>query len=245
MTTTDGIILRRTPYLSSSVILDVLTPSEKIPVILRSVATGRTSAKLMETQPGSLVNLVLAHARGDAMQVVREISPDTHQADISCLSPYRSAQLLFICELTALTIKGRESGPELYDFLYQCILSLCSEAEKYICLRYTYQLARLLGFAPDNAGDCSAGYFDMQSGEFSLQKPLHKYYLTPNNAALFFSLGDVRRDAEISGSADYLKLWRILTTYFSLHIEGFHTPRSLDFLQQLTLLEHFPGEEEK
>lgn len=245
MTTTDGIILRRTPYLSSSVILDVLTPSEKIPVILRGVSSGRNSAKMTETQPGNIVNLVLAHARGDAMHVVREISPDTRHADVSCLPPYRSAQLLFICELTALTVKGRESGSELYDFLYQCILSLCSQAEKYMCLRYAYQLSRLLGFAPDNAGDCSAGYFDMQSGEFSLQKPLHKYYLTPNNAALFFSLADVQHDTNISSEEDYLKLWHILTTYFSLHVEGFHTPRSLEFLQQLTLLEHFPREEEK
>ena len=239
MTQVEGIILRRIPYLSKGVILDILTPNGKIPAILREKPRGRNA----ETQPGNLVSLILGHPRGEAMPSVREITSDTRAADISRLSPYRSAQLLLVCELTAQTIKGQESGRHLYELLYQTIRSLCADAERFVCMRYTYQLARLLGFAPDNAGDCAQGYFDLQSGEFAPCKPLHNYYLTPAHAAPFFALGDPEKTADFASGKDYLKLWHILMTYFALHVDGFRPPRSLEFLQQLTLLEYFPSGE--
>ena len=245
MTVADGIILRRTPYLSSGIILDVLTPSGKLPVLLRGVKGGKSSSKHSETQVGSFVRLVLHHPHGpEAMHTVKEISADVRSADVSSIGPYRAAQLLFICELTASTVQGRESGGELYEFLYQCIRSLCQGSERHLCMRYSYHLAQLLGFAPGHP-DGQGQYFDLQAGEFLPDRPLHRYYLTPANASLFFSLGDASREPVFSDASQYLKLWHIIVTYYSLHIEGFRPPRSLDFLQQLTLMEYFPPAEKK
>lgn len=234
----EGIILRRVPYLSKGVILDVLTPHGKIPLIL----PGRTKGGKSETQPGNLAFLVIGRPRAGAMPCVREIVPNTPSIDISRLSPFRAAQLLLICELTAHTVRGSESGPELYELLYQTVRSLdAAETERYICLRYAYQLARLLGFAPGSAADdlLSGKYFDLQAGEFSPDKPLHNYYLTPVHTAAFFALGDPDRPVRPASGRDYRNLWHILMTYFSLHIDGFRPPRSLDFLQELTFLEFF------
>ena len=89
----EGIVLRRIPYLSKGVILDILTPTEKTAVILPGKNRGLTA----ETQPGNFVSLVVGHPRGSALPPVRELVADTATADISRLSPYRSAQLLFIC----------------------------------------------------------------------------------------------------------------------------------------------------
>lgn len=234
----EGIILRRIPYLSKGIILDVLTPQGKIPVIL----PGRTKTGKAETQPGNLAALVVGHPRGQAMPCVREIVPNNLSTDISRLSPFRAAQLLLMCELTAHTVKGSESGTELYGLLFQTIRSLgADETERYICLRYAFQLARLLGFAPGSTADPlpEGGYFDLQAGEFSPHRPLHNYYLTPMHAVAFFALGDPNRSPSFASEREYRNLWHILMTYFSLHIDGFRPPRSLDFLQELTLLEFF------
>lgn len=174
---------------------------------------------------------------------MRELVADTATADISRLSPYRSAQLLFICELTAHTTREQESGPRLYELLYQTIRSLCHQGERFLCLRYTYQLARLLGFAPGYPQGAERKYFDLRSGIFVAEKPLHNYYLTPAHAAPFFALGDPEKSPDFAHEKDYLNLWHILMTYFSLHIEGFQRPRSLEFLQQLTRIEYFPPKE--
>ena len=225
----EGIVLRRIPYLSKGVILDILTPTEKTAVIL----PGKNRGLAAETQPGNLVSLVVGHPRGSALPPVRELVADTAAADISRLSPYRSAQLLFICELTAHTTREQESGPRLYELLYQTIRSLCHQGERFLCLRYTYQLARLLGFAPGYPQGAERKYFDLRSGIFVAEKPLHNYYLTPAHAAPFFALGDPEKSPDFAHEKDYLNLWHILMTYFSLHIEGFQRPRSLEFLQQL------------
>lgn len=243
----EGIILRRVPYLSKSLILDVLTAEGKVPLVL----PGTSHRKSAETQVGNLASFVVNRPRGQAMPTVRELTVDLLSADVSRLSPYRSAQLLLLCELTAHTVKGNESGPELYELLYQTIRSLTvAETERFICMRYAYQLVRLLGFAPDNAKKEEGrgqdeGYFDMQTGEFSFVKPPHKYYLTPFHAAPFFALGDPGRPTDFASEKDYLKLWHILMTYFSLHIDGFRAPRSLVFLQELTLMELFRKKEEE
>lgn len=235
----EGIVLRRIPYLSKGVILDILTPTEKIAVIL----PGKNRGLAAETQPGNLVSLVVGHPRGSALPPVRELVADTAAADISRLSPYRSAQLLFICELTAHTTREQESGSPLYELLYQTIRSLCHQGERFLCLRYTYQLARLLGFAPGYPEGADRKYFDLRSGVFVAEKPLHNYYLTPAHAAPFFALGDPEKSPDFTHEKDYLNLWHILMTYFSLHIEGFQRPRSLEFLQQLTRIEYFPPKE--
>lgn len=234
----EGIILRRVPYLSKNIILDVLTANGKIALIASGAAAGRSA----ETQAGNFARFVVSRTRGQAMPRVREMTADVLSVDVSRLSPYRGAQLLVICELTAHTVKGNESGAELYELLFQTIRSLGGEdTERFVCLRYVYQLARLLGFAPDHADQgAQTGYFDLQSGEFSSDKPLHNYYLSPAFATPFFALGDPNRSPQFASGRDYRNLWHILMTYFSLHIDGFHPPRSLDFLQQLTFLEFFP-----
>lgn len=56
----EGIVLRRIPYLSKGVILDILTPTEKTAVILPGKNRGLTA----ETQPGNFVSLVVGHPRG-------------------------------------------------------------------------------------------------------------------------------------------------------------------------------------
>ena len=105
------------------------------------------------------------------------------------------------------------------------------------------QLARLLGFAPGYPEEADRKYFDLRSGIFVAEKPLHNYYLTPAHAAPFFALGDPEKSPDFAHEKDYLNLWHILMTYFSLHIEGFQRPRSLEFLQQLTRIEYFPPKE--
>ena len=104
-------------------------------------------------------------------------------------------------------------------------------------------LARLLGFAPGYPEGTDRKYFDLRSGIFVAEKPLHNYYLTPAHAAPFFALGDPEKSPDFAHEKDYLNLWHILMTYFSLHIEGFQRPRSLEFLQQLTRIEYFPPKE--
>ena len=239
MTSTEGIILRRIPYRSSGAVIDILTPTGKTGALLKGLDKKNSAVRQAETEPGTIADVILYPAKNpDSLSIVKELDvvPGTSPAG---LTPLGAAQLMFICELTSRAVRGSQDDQMLYDFLRQCISSLRSGNEKFICMRYSYHLARILGFSPKYTPETDKErYFDMQDGIFSAIRPIHRYYLTPANARLFFSLAAAENDSLTFRSRDeYLKLWHILMTYFSLHVADFHIPQSLDFLKQLTLME--------
>lgn len=239
MTSTEGIILRRIPYRSSGVVLDILTPTGKTGVLFKGLDKKNSPVRSAETEPGTIADFILYPAKKpDSLSIVKELAVVPGASPVG-LTPLAGAQLMFICELTSRAVRGSQDDQMLYDFLRQCISSLRSGNEKFICMRYSYHLARILGFSPKYSPEMEKGcYFDMQDGVFSAVKPMHRYYLTPANARLFFSLAPAEgAGPDFTSEEEYIKLWHILMTYFSLHVADFHIPRSLDFLKQLTLME--------
>ena len=139
MTSTEGIILRRIPYRSSGAVIDILTPTGKTGALLKGLDK--------KDYPKYMVTVINPAKNPDSLSIVKELDvvPGTSPAG---LTPLGAAQLMFICELTSRAVRGSQDDQMLYDFLRQCISSLRSGNEKFICMRYSYHLARILGFSP-------------------------------------------------------------------------------------------------
>ena len=148
MTSTEGIILRRIPYRSAGAVIDILTPTGKTGALLKELDKKNSAVRQAETEPGTIADFILYPAKNPySLSIVKELDvvPGTSPAG---LTPLGAAQLMFICELTSRAVRGSQDDQMLYDFLRQCISSLHSGNEKFICMRYSYHLARILGFSP-------------------------------------------------------------------------------------------------
>ncbi|MDD4820122.1 MAG: DNA repair protein RecO C-terminal domain-containing protein [Flavobacteriales bacterium] len=240
MTTATGIIISSTLYQSNGVILSVLTPTGIVNAIYKGINRKKTQIHSAETEIGREITITLYHpTRTEILPFIKEISIDLSSVINTTLSPFRMAQMIFICELTRSVIRGEQNDAPLYTLLRTFIELLHTSSDTFLCMRFSYHLCRILGFEPSVTDDFSGKYFDMVEGVFVHSQPLHKFFLTPMNSVLFFSLTDNEKDIVFSNEKDWQKLWHIIMTYFSLHVADFRTPRSLEYLKELTIVEHF------
>ena len=240
MNTYTGIIIASTQYQSSGVILTVLTPTGIVNGIFKGLNKKKTQVHACETEIGREISITLYHpTRTETLPYIKEISVDMSCVINTTLPPFRMAQMIYICELTRIVVRGEQNDTPLYSLLRTFLELLHTSTETYLCLRYSYQLCRILGFEPAEENDFSGKYFDMTEGIFVLSQPLHRYFLTQMNAVLFFSLSDNEKILTFENKEQWEKSWHIMMTYFSLHVADFHIPRSLEYLKQLTVVEHF------
>lgn len=240
MTTCTGIIIASTAYHSSGVILSVLTPTGIVNAIFKGLNRKKTAVHSAEIEVGREITITLYHpSHTEILPFIKEISVDLSSPLNAPLPPFRIAQMIFICELTRTVIRGEQNDSPLYSLLRTFIELLHTSSDVFLCMRFSYHLSRILGFEPSYADDFTGKYFDMREGIFVDRQPPHRFFLTPPNAALFFSLLNNEKEISFSFVNDWEKLWHIIMTYFTLHVADFRIPRSLNYLKQLTIVEYF------
>lgn len=234
-----GIILSRTPYGTDSVILNILSASGINSGIRKGVSQNKKNVHPAETQVGAIVEYVLSpHSHSGTIPYIKEMTfLPTHPINVP-LFPFRGAQKLFMCDITRVSIRGNIDDAPLYCLLEKYLSSLHDSQCDFLCMSYAYHLCEALGFKVNDSAQ-SDMYFDMCEGIFTPTLPSHKYYLTPQNSRLFFSLGKTPEENPTYTLSQWEKVWHILMTYYSLHVTDFHIPRSLSYLKEISRLEFF------
>jgi DNA repair protein RecO (recombination protein O) len=126
----------------------------------------------------------------------------------------------------------------LYNFLEEFIIRLDREAGSLAGypLCFTLNLAKALGFGPQNNFDSNNTFFDMLGGHFSGQPPEHPYYLgLPLSETLSHCLsitGNGSYHLPFNQSSRNQLLMRMLE-YFRLHISTFREIKSAGILAEV------------
>lgn len=235
---TEGIILHGLKYGDSGRIVTVYTEAfGRSSFLLQGIHSKKSSSKANLLQPLFILDMEVDHRQGRDLQRAREIKI-RHPYHSTPYDVVKSSQAIFLAELLYKVLKEEEARPELYRFLNHSfrILDLMREGAANFHLSFLIQLTRYMGFEPSRNFSDDSNWFDMASGDFTLVKPPHTYYLDSAESRILTDLMTLSYDEigqiTLNSASRKLILLKIID-YFSLHLGIRLQLKSLEVLHEL------------
>ena len=237
LTRTKAILLHHVRYSDSSLIAQFYTQEYgRISVMAKGISSRRGSMKFNYFQPLNIFNLELYHRENREVHNLREMSlafiPGKISGDIT-----RTSVAMFISEILYNVIREEDANRLLFDFIESSVITLdeMDEGISNFHLWFLVAFTDYAGIGPSHT-DLSNCWFDMLTGQFTRQQPLHPDHLDPAGARILNML--LRMPAadiatlRLTGDERSDLLARLLK-YYSLHLPGIREIRSLQVLKDI------------
>ena len=231
-----ALVLRSIKYGDSSLILKTLTREEGAKTFI--VSTSRKKGSPMHpglAQPMNHLSIVYyPQSKGD-LKRIKEVRRLSHFEELH-FDPVKACICLFMAEILQPVFSENDPQPWLFDYLVDGLQWLDEAQRNYSNwhLQVLHKTMADLGFAPQ-ALSSSQPVFDMQEGTYSVQEPLHSYWISGNRKLLWESLHqhpDWNEPPRLTTQQRSLLLDDLLT-YYRLHINDFGKIKSLDVLREV------------
>lgn len=152
--------------------------------------------------------------------------------------PSKTAIALFMAEFLQAALSSGDAGKELFQYVYSSIQWLDASGRGFanFHLVFLIHLTRFLGFAPNMEGKTEGGWFDLLSGQFTLQRPLHSHALTPAEAArlpLLMRMDYATMHLFKFSGRERSELLAHIIEYYRLHVADFPELKSPEVLKDL------------
>lgn len=187
--------------------------------------------------PLSVLDLEVEHHNVRDIQRLKEAK--VHIPFLSLLdNPVKSTISIFLAEFIAKVVKEAHSNKLLFDYIFQSlrILDLLEKDYANFHLVFMIRLSQFLGFYPDSGGYRRGLYFDMQNGVFVHYKPMHIYFLNPDESFVFYNLLRMNYENMFSfkmGGNDRKNIIERIIEYYRLHLTPFSDIKSLEILHEV------------
>jgi DNA repair protein RecO (recombination protein O) len=237
LTRTKAILLHHVRYSDSSLIAQFYTQEYgRISVMVKGISSRRGSMKFNYFQPLNIFNLELYHRENREVHNLREMNlafiPGKISGDIT-----RTSVAMFISEILYNVIREEDANRLLFDFIESSVITLdgMDEGISNFHLWFLVAFTDYAGIGPSHT-DLSNCWFDMLTGQFTGQQPLHPDHLDPAGARILNML--LRMPAadiatlRLTGDERSDLLARLLK-YYSLHLPGIREIRSLQVLKDI------------
>lgn len=236
---TRAIVLKAVKYGDNSLIVKLLTEQDGLRSFMIKGAFNKT-AKIRAAlfQPLTLLDIISANNRGE-LGYLKEAGIEYAYKSI----PYeinKNAIVLFVCELLSKAIQDSETDIELFNFIHDALTQLDNEETNYadFPLKFTIELSRHLGFAP-NIDNYKPGYiFDLEEGCFRHDGANSVYVIDYQASEDFYRLCKTNifdNDNLNFRNAERRQLLDAVIAYYKLHVSGFNEIKSNEILK--TVLE--------
>ena len=230
---TRGIVLKSIKYSETSLICKVFT--EKFGVLSFMVPGIRSSKNRRGNilQSGQLLEVDFYHRENKNFQHFKEYKvshiPINTYSDIK-----RTSVQSFLIELSLQLVKEGEENNELFDHLYDSLMTIDREEVKgMFAIDQLLNISKILGFYPSTNKSEDLNYFNITEGVFQSQKGYQDYILDLRTSVLIQSLLEGNRNFN---SSERKTLLDTLLLYFQHHIPNFKKLRSIDILGELVKL---------
>lgn len=212
--TTEGILLKKTPYSGNGFILKVYTKKSGI----KTYFVRKNKKQKSVLQPLSIIGLSSTNNPKKTIQNCSEISIAKNYNSIYS-DIIKSNIFLFLNEVLNNVLIEEQENENMYQFIENSLLAF-DEKELDINFHLTFLmgLTQFLGFEPDLTE--SNGYFDFDEGTIIKSTPLHQNYLSVNQTNLFTLLSEVtfNEDKELKiTNQERKELINILLNYYNYH----------------------------
>lgn len=231
---TKAIVLSSIKFQEKSLIVKCFTQSHGLKsYFVRDAFSGRKSnQKIAYFQPLSILEIEAVHKNKGTLENFKEIKLSTPFQTIHS-DIYKSTIVMFVSEVLHHSIHEEEKNEALFNFLEAALLWLDNHDEiANFHLILMLEATKYLGFYPD-ISDIDMSFFEMTEGVFS---PFHAISsLTEHETNLLKKLVALRfdNDQKIFHVIERQLVLKILIDYYTLHLDGFKKPKSLDVLKEV------------
>ena len=235
---TKAIVLSSLKFQEKSLIVKCFTLSHglKSYFVRDAFSSRKASQKKAYFQPLTILEIEAVHKNKGTLENFKEIKISSAFHSIHS-DIYKSTMVMFISEMLHHSIHEEEENEPLFTFLETALHWLDNHDEiANFHLILLLETTKYLGFYPDTS-DMDMAFFEMTEGIFT---PFHAISsLTEHESNLFKKLIDLKFDnsrnvgEKIFHVIERQILLKILIDYYSVHLDGFKKPKSLDVLKEV------------
>lgn len=227
----EGIVLRKTDYSETSIILQVLTESEGLKSFIYQ--GGKRKNKKGNLISSLAIITLEYYQRGDSdLAKITHIEPSIIYKTIP-FDPYKSSIVFFMNEVLANTLREKEDASELFNFLKNILEILdLSEHIANFPIKFLYRLTKYLGFYPNEVEQ--PVYLDLRECTYTKYQPNHPAYLGQESTRLLLQFSGMNFDGFNDPKIDLntrRQLVYDLLKYYHIIFDNFKPIQSLSVLE--------------
>jgi DNA repair protein RecO (recombination protein O) len=232
--TTEGILLRKTPYSSSSAVVSFYTRKYgQISFLVRGL--GRKGGKSAMLQPLNQLELTYSYKPSKQLQSLSAMQL-LNPSKSSDIHPYKAPVALFLCEILYKTLREEAPDEELYQFISRSLLEFETyEYDPDFHLIFLLKLTSFFGFQPNGTPTAPNSYFDLVDGCFVSDKNQSLHVLDPEEAEVIYKLSqkELLNEPISFTNRQRRRALRNITEYYQIHLEGMGKIKSLEVLSEI------------
>jgi DNA repair protein RecO (recombination protein O) len=231
---TKAIVISSIKYQEKSLIVKCFTQSDglKSYFVRDAFSSRKSNQKIAYFQPLTILEIEAVHKNKGTLENFKEIKIATPFHSIYS-NIYKSTIVLFISEVLDHSIHEEEKNEQLFIFLEAALHWLDNNHEiANFHLILLLETTKYLGFYPDTS-NVSKPFFEMSEGVFTPFNAISS--LSEHESNLLKKLIDLKFDnnQKIFHIIERQIVLRILIDYYSIHLQDFKKPKSLDVLKEV------------
>ncbi|MFN3967574.1 DNA repair protein RecO [Flavobacterium sp.] len=231
---TKAIVISSLKYQEKSLIVKCFTLSDglKSYFVQSAFSSKKSNQKIAYFQPLTLLEIEANHKNKGTLEHFKEIKL-AHAYHTINTDVIKSTIVIFLSEMLHHSIQEEEKNENLFLFLESALLWLDNHEETAnFHLILLLEVTKFLGFYPDTT-DIDGKHFEMKDGVFS--PFLGTSCLTEHETHLFKKLIDLKFDSnqKVFAGIERQILLKILLDYYTIHLDGFKKPKSLEVLKEV------------
>jgi DNA repair protein RecO (recombination protein O) len=231
---TKAIVISALKFQEKSLIVKCFTLSDglKSYFVRDAFSSRKTSQKIAYFQPLTILEIEAVHKNKGTLEQLKEIKINTPFQTIHS-DIVKSTMALFLSEMLHHAIHEEEKNESLFHFLESALNWFDHQDEiTNFHLIFLLETTKHLGFYPDIT-EIKLPFFEMKEGVFSPFNSLTS--LTEHETQLFKKLIVLKfeNNQKIFHITERQIVLKILIEYYSLHLDGFKKPKSLEVLKEV------------
>lgn len=231
---TKAIVISSLKYQEKSLIVKCFTQSDglKSYFVQSAFSSKKNNQKIAYFQPLTILEIEANHKNKGTLEHFKEIKLASAYQSIN-IDIVKSTIVIFLSEMLHHSIQEEEKNEDLFTFLETALLWLDTHEETAnFHLILLLEITKFLGFYPDNSEN-DLQFFEMTEGVFSPFQGIS--CLSEHETFLFKKLMNLKfeSDQKVFAGIERQILLKILLDYYSIHLDGFKKPKSLDVLKEV------------
>lgn len=231
---TKAIVISALKYQEKSLIVKCFTQSDglKSYFVRNAFSSGKTSQKIAYFQPLTILEIDASHKNKGALEHFKEVKIAVPFQSLHS-DLVKSTIVMFVSEVLHHSIHEEEKNEPLFSFIETALQWLDNHDEiANFHLILMLEITKYLGFFPD-VTEIELPLFELTEGVFCLLPAANS--LTQHETQLFKKLLALKFDnsPKTFHVTERQLLLKILIEYYTLHLDGFKKPKSLDVLKDI------------
>lgn len=231
---TKAIVFSAIKFQEKSLIVKCFTQSDglKSYFVPSAYSNKKANQKIAYFQPLTIIEIEANHKNKGTLEHFKEIRLAHSYYSINT-DIVKSTIVIFLSEILHHAIKEEEKNQSLFSFLETALLWFDTHQETTnFHLILMMEVTKYLGFYPDLT-ELDFPYFDIKEGYFTPFQSINS--LTEHETHLFKRLLQLKFDSDqkIFAGIERQLLLKILLDFYTLHLDGFKKPKSLEVLKEV------------